>query len=557
MATTRASRANHSTSRRGLVYILAVTLCVLAPFVVFLTANNYPLFVTEVLLLYLAGLVVGLVIGALVKLRLLALGLFALWGCVFVAIAFMSDLDSVWWVAAVALASGIVIWMLRDNVATIVSVAAAVHISSTLVLNYVNRPNVAEPSVHSIEPAVSAAPDLPPVLHLIMDEFAGLRGLPGEFAGGQELVSKLADYYPALGFELYSHVYSQYFNSGNSLANLVNFASSATDGAFVSRDGQAFMASNSYFDHLLDLGYALHIYQSSYLDFCVTPDVPVTSCSTYKSNSIAAIASVDMQTSQKSRFILNSYLDSSAFLRNLRRAYHRAGKRLSIALPAWPANNSHTGPLAVMRTIAELEAALRKLRPGEVHFAHLLLPHYPYNLDANCTLRPLVSTWLNRTPFEVVENIDEQNNSVSRQERYLQYLAQTTCAQAMLEELIAAIRASGQWHRSIIIIHGDHGSRIVRREPLARNLAVLVEDDFRDAYAAFFAVKNGRSIGRLNTSVLPLQAALARAWQLPTQSVEPQQVYMRVLGQIDMLATPLWGFDPVPGMSSHRQQSEH
>lgn len=552
MAATGASKAKLSASRSELVYTLAVTLCLLAPFVLFLTANNYPLFAVEVLPLYLAGLVGGLVIGALVKLRLFALGLFALWGCVFVALAFLHDLDSVRKVAAVAVASGVAVWMLRANAATIVAVAAAAHLVSTLGLAHLGRPTVAQPSLQSIEPAVSAAADLPPVLHLVMDEFAGLRGLPSEFAGGRELLSKLADDYPALGFELYSHAYSQYFNSSNALANLVNFASSDTDGAYVTQDGQAFVANNNYFDHLLDLGYVLHIYQSSYLNFCATPGVPVASCSTYQSNSIAAIAGIDIPTSQKSRFLLNSYLDSSAFLRNVRRAYHLVGNRLGIALPAWPANNSRTGPLAVMNTIAELGAALRKLSAGEVHFAHLLLPHYPYNLDANCTIKPLVRTWLNRTPFEVVEALDKQNDSASREERYIQYMAQIRCAQTMLEGLFAAIRTSGEWRRSIIIIHGDHGSRIVRREPLVANRDMLVEDDFRDAYSAFFAIKNGMSIGGLNTSPLPLQAALARAWQLPTQPLESQHVYLRAPGQEGMLATPLLGFGPVPGIVNRR-----
>lgn len=533
-----------------LLYACASALCLLAPFVVFLTANKYPVFAVEVLPLHLAGPVVGVVIATLLRLQLHAFARFALWVCLFIAMAFLYDLDSLPQVIAVAVGSGVAVWMLKDNAATVLLIVAAIHIITTLSLVLLDRPNVSPRVSQSQSAAMNGSVDLPPVLHLVLDEFAGLRGFPRELPGSQALVSKLANYYPARGFDLYSHAYSQYSYTTNSLANLVNFTSSASNGVHVSGTEGAFVLSdNKYFEHLSDLGYDLHIYQSSFLNFCATPGVPVTSCSTYQSNSIAAIADVDMPTAQKTRFILNSFLDSSAFLRKIRQAYLLVGDRLDIKLPSWPTGNSRTGPLAVMPTLVDLEAALRELRPGEVHFAHLMLPHYPYSLDAGCAVKPNVHGWLNSAPFDVRGPKGEQNNAASRAERYGQYLAQVECTQAIIERLFAAIKASGEWQQAIIVIHGDHGSRIVRWRLLEQNRGVLVEDDFRDAYSAFFAVKDGTSIGKLDTSPWTLQTLLARAWQLPAPQLDPKQIYLRA-GSANLLAASLLGFTPIPGISN-------
>lgn len=543
-------------SRKALVSASAGVLCLLAPYVAFLTGNNYSLFAAEALPLYLVGPAVGLVIGILIKLRLFAFGLFALWGCVFFAVTYLYNLDSPLSSVVAAAAIGMFIRVFRYKAATIVSIAATVHLASTLVLHYMDRSTTSELDVYRAEPTARTANDLPPVLHLVMDEFAGLRGLPREITGGRELISRLVDYYPAFGFELYSHTYSEYFNTENSLENLFNFSSENIDEIYLTRDNRTLILDkNDYFAHLLNLGYALHVYQSEFMSFCDTPGLHVASCTTYKINSLDKIEDLDMATSRKLRFIVNSFLDSWAFLRKFRHVYHLVEYELGVSLPEWPAGNSRVGPLSVMPTLSNLMTALHRLSPGEVHFAYLLLPHYPYNLDTDCAFKPLVRTWLNRTPFEVGWLYGEQNSAASREQRYAEYMAQVECTQNIIEDLFAAVQASGQWNQAIIIVHGDHGSKIVRHEPLQSNLGKLVEDDFRDAYSTFFAVKDGESIGRLDTSPISLQEALARVWGLPNNRLETRMVYMQEWPEKEMLAVPLQGFDPIPGLETGAQKN--
>ena len=181
-----------------------------------------------------------------------------------------------------------------------------------------------------------------------------------------------------------------------------------------------------------------------------------------------------------------------------------------------------------------------------------MLPHYPYVLNADCSVKTKVHTWLNIIPFEYAGSPAELNSTASRAERYVQYMAQIDCMHAIIEKLFAAIQASGHWERSIIVIHGDHGSRITRNRLSVSNLDKLVEDDFRDAYSTFFAVKKGASVGRLVASPLSLQSLLARVWQIPVEQSESHHVYLQTADQVDLLATPLLGFDPITSIRIHR-----
>jgi hypothetical protein len=528
---------------RSLIYGSAATLCLLAPFLVFVTTNDYPVFAPEVLPLHLAWLVAGLLVAALVELRLELVARAALWCCLFLAIALLYEM-SFRVLAIIAVLCAIAIGLLRDNAAIVLMVAAGLHVAATAVISMPAFRTAAPPRIQS--PMASAQPrgDLPPVVYLMLDEFAGLRGLPSELPGSQPLRSWFITHYREEGFDLASHAYSQYMNTADSLANLFNFTSEGTQSVFVEGTDDAFvLTSNRFFEHLSKVGYALQIHQSSYLDFCGSPGADVATCDTYTDNSIESISGLDFPNTEKTRFILNSYLDAATFLRRVRRFYVRVDNGIDIELPAWPTGNSRVGPLALLPVMDEIESELRELKSGEFHFAHLLLPHSPYVFSADCSVKPTVRSWLATAPFELEQPMGDQNDDASRAERYIAYMAQIRCTDVLLDRLFDAIRESGQWEQCIIVIHGDHGSRIVRRRLTEENLQRLTEDDYRDAYSTFFAVKNADSSGRLITQPLPLQALLADAWELPVQLPDSHHVYLEKRNESDYFATPLRGFE--------------
>jgi hypothetical protein len=537
---------------RSLSYGLAAALCLLAPFLVFLTANNYSALAAEVLPLHLAWLITGLLVASLVMMRLMLLARLALWGCAFVSIAFMYDMP-LWAVIAVAALCGTAVGLLGDNAATVLVFAAGLHVLSTIAIGASAFKSDSPSDFQGWIASSRVSPDLPPVLHVVLDEGGGLRGLPDELRGTRPFRSWLVDHYRDQGFGVASHAYSEYMMTTDSLANLFNFTSSAVQGVNLQGADDAYeLTSNEYFAQLSRLGYRLHVHQSSYLDFCHSPGAAVISCSTYPDNSIASIAGLRIPTAEKSRFILNCYLDSLAFLRKVRRDYLHIGNKLGIGLPAWPAGNSRVGPLAVLPVVDDLERELRELKPGEFHFAHLMLPHSPYVFNSDCSIKTEVRTWLGTAPFELRDPLGDQNSDKSRAERYVAYMAQVRCTNLIIDRLLVAIRASGQWERAIIIIHGDHGSRIVRRRLTEDNLDRLADDDYRDAYSAFFAARKGGSVGKLDTRPRSLQTLLAGVWDIPVRQPQSQRVYLLARNDVEYRPTPLRGFEPIPGLSQTR-----
>ena len=75
--------------------------------------------------------------------------------------------------------------------------------------------------------------------------------------------------------------------------------------------------------------------------------------------------------------------------------------------------------------------------------------------------------------------------------------------------LIEALRRSGQFERAIVLVHGDHGSRISQMSlGVQKN---LTSDDLRDAYSTSFAVKAPGIAPGYDTGLLRQSATCSRA----------------------------------------------
>jgi hypothetical protein len=143
-----------------------------------------------------------------------------------------------------------------------------------------------------------------------------------------------------------------------------------------------------------------------------------------------------------------------------------------------------------MMALDGLEADLARARPGDFFLAHLLIPHFPYVYDAGCNLRTDPEVWLNKDALSHrFSTWNPPNTAVSRMERYRNYLAQIACTNRRLERLFDILKGSGQFERAIILIHGDHGSRITRSPMYAYAHDTLTPDDYRDSFSTLFALK--------------------------------------------------------------------
>ena len=57
----------------------------------------------------------------------------------------------------------------------------------------------------------------------------------------------------------------------------------------------------------------------------------------------------------------------------------------------------------------------------------------------------------------------------------------------MIDQLLAAVPA-GLRQDAVVIVHGDHGSRIARNDPTAVERTLFSAADYADLYSTLFAV---------------------------------------------------------------------
>lgn len=112
-------------------------------------------------------------------------------------------------------------------------------------------------------------------------------------------------------------------------------------------------------------------------------------------------------------------------------------------------------------------------------FAHFMVPHSPYLLLESCVVSGKVDTGYNLSQYPAGERAEK------RRDHYQRYLAQLRCVEHKLDDLMATLAQSAQFRDAVIVIHGDHGSRISSSD--------ILEDydkrDFVDNYATFFAIR--------------------------------------------------------------------
>jgi hypothetical protein len=87
------------------------------------------------------------------------------------------------------------------------------------------------------------------------------------------------------------------------------------------------------------------------------------------------------------------------------------------------------------------------------------------------------------------------------------------------------------WDRSIIVIHGDHGSRIAKNRTDVLNREILTAEDYRDTYSTFFVYKKAMSTkGDVDSTPASLRKLLASTFAIPATVADDQRVYLSRAG---------------------------
>lgn len=345
---------------------------------------------------------------------------------------------------------------------------------------------------HSNE--VAGNTDLPPVIHLLMDSFTGVDGMPAT-EQGTETSDRIRSLFSSGGFTLYPRAYSRYSSTVDSMSYAFNFSTGAvspyTSNVVTGADHTFF--ENRYFDLLAEAGYRIRVYQNEDMDFCQQSNPSLDQCWTYTLPDLDSIREGVDSPLTKTKLLFNTLLRQSSVIDSLVQKYQ-------LAAP-WGVSVYEPG------IFRKLDQDLQRRPAGVVYFAHILFPHSPFAYQSDCGLS------YESTPDERFTRMDGEIETKADllASRFSLYLEQADCATKVLETFFETLRKSDLYDRSLIIVHGDHGSQISRLPMRAGFRDQLTVSDYRDTFSILYAMKMPQGEFSEIGDALPLESLLAQS----------------------------------------------
>lgn len=323
-------------------------------------------------------------------------------------------------------------------------------------------------------PSAAMRNERPAIVHFIFDEHIGLGGFPKTQAG-HEVARELTEFYAERGFRTWPHAYSRHFHTINAIPDILNFGGAPalhadpTTGMVV--------GDTAYFKRLRQLGYRMTIYQSIYGDFC--SGAKPARCVEYDATSPTPTVGAGLSAGRHAYLLAAKFFSLAQMLKPLEDRYERLfrtrrSERGSL-LPIPPEYAASSTGVAVLKVMDQVTDDLADIRPGEAFFVHALIPHHPYVADRSCAIKP-ADEWLHRRDWRPIA------------EREAAYFEQIRCTQRLIGRVIAALDKSPSAGNYVLILHGDHGSRITGADPRADGSPIATED-FVAGFSTLFAVK--------------------------------------------------------------------
>ena len=327
-------------------------------------------------------------------------------------------------------------------------------------------------SNNAISDSETVDASLPPVIHIILDQFIGLDGLPPE-TPAQLFRTTMLEFFEENGFQVYTQAYSNYVNTEDSLNQAFNFQDSVGDAprlSFLLLKNYSF-ENNAYFDAIREKGYAIQVYQSDGIKFCNSTRPPPEKCWTYNIPDLVSVYYGYENPIDRLKIILRIMISQSWLLNQV------AEER---GLPR-PGGFSYFKPAVFEELSKDITASYQ----GRMFFAHMLFPHSPFVYLSDCSLNYQVDEQWRFSNYSGTQ----PNTPETRGNRYILYLEQARCALNLLDEFFNVLRGHGIYDQSVIVLHGDHGSTIYELHPVIGNQELLTTNDLLDAFSTLYAVK--------------------------------------------------------------------
>lgn len=510
-------------------------LALVVPFLVYLTDRKYPLISFQVWLILAGVLGVSAVIGWLRcagGTRMYAIIIGGL--LTFAADRLFEGVAHVRTITVLIIFGVLVVLVLRWEKTTTLVVTAFLCV---FMLSMPLRSGFdSDPSSLSAERGeTSMTEGLPRFIHLILDEHQGIEGVPTDTAYGRALKNKIKEFYQRYGFKLYGGAYSHYFQTVDSIPNLVNFSAEAVSKILITGERPPYaLKHNRYFQFMKSKGYQIEVVDVDYVDFCSSLEAPPESCTKYPWYTLDKVARLDLPVLTKTTTLLAAFVASYTRYQEILKRYELQVRPFLISrgvvLPVlyreslWTKRPLHPFSVNAMAAMDAISESIAQLSPGHMLFAHLLLPHFPYVFHKDCSPRAIPESLDNMEAVPL-----ELRTPESREIRFDQYLKQMECLYDELDKLFQRMQLAGTFSDSIVIVHGDHGARLGLRHPILKEQDQLTVADYADGFSTLFAVRIPETPGSYDSSlhaiddlfVQTLNNAFGKAPSLSVPSHEP------------------------------------
>ena len=341
------------------------------------------------------------------------------------------------------------------------------------------------------------------VIYLILDEYMGPAGFPESVKESQQAVRSIYETFVPRGFTVYDRAFSHYDATSNALPSLLDLKlmEQSMAGYREDRDpGSEF----KIFPHFRARGYKIHLYRARrWSPFGPLPETEQDV--SYDEYRIGSAADLPLPFLDRLWLVNGTHaarnLPMHLVVKNIKRRY------LNVVSIWWAQTVSLQVLDLLLQDILEAEH-------DTLFLAHLLAPHFTYVYRADGSIRPL---------SEIVVFPRAQDTPPSDPNypvRHARYAEQVRYLNLQLGKFLDTLEQNHLLDSATVVLHGDHGSRIVGRAGKENSFRLLLE-----SFSSILAVKKpdsreGRTVPRKGSLITFLQQELYPEMELPAAGLD-------------------------------------
>ena len=330
-------------------------------------------------------------------------------------------------------------------------------------------------------------------LHIILDEHSSLNLLPEEFKDLRFNKQFETDYI-SNNFKIYNNIFSESHNTRKSLGAIFglyineeinirkkNFTKNYNNFTFS-------LKKNFLAQKLKENNFKISFIQSNYFEIC--DKFRSFKCETYtRSSNMNIFEKYNVNIIQRLKIVILS----------LHQEYYHRGHKIFLyrKILNYISNDKprsygfFSRPLVNLFIFDEIQDRVNNLKKGDALIAHMFLPHYPYVLDENCSLKK-IKNW----NYPLRHNKNDTKFSANKG-----FLDQVKCTHKKMKSIL---EIASKKDDLIVVVHGDHAARIFLNTEFENEM---------DKVSTFIAIKDLNSKPEVINKNLRLQSVFVNFFE--------------------------------------------